>query len=228
MNKLIHNLCLLGVLLTPVAYSHASVDGDNNAESHEFEVFLEDKKIGTHRVDISRQDEITTVITTANFEYTIFFLPVYTYEHRAVETWRQGCLVDIDTTTDDNGDRFFINSEIDNDGLLISTQDGTKQLDNCVRSYAYWDPALLNSKNLLNTQNGEYQSARIEFLGETGFDNGASAIPAKSYRLTTEEGDIVLWYDAQDRWLALQSRVENGSLIRYVSTRLSDAGGDAS
>lgn len=198
------------------------------SEIFEFDVYLEDERIGNHTVVLEAEGEQKKVTTTASFVYTILFLPVYTYDHRTVETWNGACLNDINSTTDDNGDTYFINSSrIDQQTIRLSTQSGDKDLAECIRTYAYWDNKLLKSNKLLNTQNGEYQQASIVDHGEAILEFETTRIKANRYELTTEEGNIILWYDDNDKWIALESKVSNGSVIRYLSTELKPHEDDA-
>ena len=75
------------------------------ADTHlEFEVFLDAKPVGTHRFDILRAaDGTQTVKSVAAFDVKILGFVAYRYRHEATEHWAQGCLVQIKSSTNDNG-----------------------------------------------------------------------------------------------------------------------------
>jgi len=78
-----------------------------HAQQYLFGVFLDGKRIGTHRFAIEREVTNNAVRVTSQAEFTVKVLriPVFRYQHSAVENWRAGCLESIDTETDVNGTR---------------------------------------------------------------------------------------------------------------------------
>jgi hypothetical protein len=89
-------------------------------------------------------------------------------------------------------------------------------LAGCVRSFAYWDPALLQSDRLLNAQSGEYQPVELLDLGDTSLDINGKAVDARQYRLLVDEAEIDLWYTPDLNWLALESVTRDGRRLSYL------------
>lgn len=185
-------------------------------KSWKFRVLLDDTPIGYHQVNIDRENNRKTVHTQASFDVRFLFIPVYTYNHETRESWEDGCLVNINSTTDDNGDNFFISSTEKNSALTIETREGKTSIDGCVRTFAYWDPELLKSGRLLNTQTGEYQTVSIEDLGTGKLAIDDQALQARHFRLSVEGMTIDLWYTMDLHWLALESTTESGAVLRYL------------
>ena len=65
-----------------------------------FQVYLDDKKIGTHDFVLQQLDNQRTLLSEANFEYRLMFVKLYGYEHENTETWRGDCLTGIESKTD--------------------------------------------------------------------------------------------------------------------------------
>ena len=181
-----------------------------------FRVMLDDQPIGSHKVRVDSSDGNIAVHTIANFDVRILFIPVYSYEHEAKENWNDGCIVAINTTTDDNGEKYYISSKKDTQSLSLNTHDGKSNLDGCVRTFAYWDVNLLKSDRLLNTQTGEYLPVSITDMGFRSLDIDGKEVRARSFRLVAEEMTIDLWYTKDMRWLALESITDTGSVLRYL------------
>jgi hypothetical protein len=190
---------------------HDAVD-----QSWRFRVLLDDMPIGYHQVSINRENNRKTVQTEASFDVRFLFIPVYSYNHETRESWKDGCLVNINSTTDDNGDNFFISSSEENRALTIETREGRTSIDGCVRTFAYWDLELLKSGRLLNTQTGEYQQVSIEDLGTGSLDIDDQQLQARHFRLSVESMVIDLWYTMDLHWLALESITESGAVLRYL------------
>jgi hypothetical protein len=184
----------------------------------EFRVLLDDKEIGTHWVELRDRQGKKQVTIEANFDVKVFFLNVYKYRHRNTEIWNGGCIDQINARTDANGKEYFISSAYSEQGLLLSTHDGEKSISGCVRTFAYWDPALLNTERLLNSQTGEYISASLDEIGYEDIWLADEKVRAKRYRLSAGENVIDLWYSIDSQWLALESMTDSGQKLRYEAT----------
>ena len=207
------------LVFSEVSIANTGPDKDTS-ESWNFRVMLDDKPIGYHKVNVDRIDNTTTVHTRANFDVRILFIPVYSYAHETRERWEDNCLVDISSTTDDNGDNYFISSIKKEDRLAVETRNGTTSLGGCVRTFAYWDVDLLNSQRLLNTQTGEYEAVSVSDMGTGRLTIDDEQIEARHFRLVAEELTIDLWYTKDMHWLALESVTESGAVLRYLPEKL--------
>jgi len=220
--RIIH--VLLFTLVVVAASLPLQASSQSVQQSWNFRVLLDDKPIGYHLVDIGSEANTIMVHTQANFVVSFLFIPVYSYAHETREYWKDGCLVGITSTTDDNGDEYFINSNQQDNRLSLVTQDGGKTIDGCVRTFAYWDIELLKSDYLLNTQTGEYQPVLITDMGIGQLDTGQSQVEARRYRLVCEDLTIDLWYTKEMRWLALESMTDSGSMLRYLPEKPTGSG----
>ena len=194
----------------------SSLSGNGESNEWAFRVLLDDRPIGYHRVSVNRLENSKTVHTRADFDVRILFIPVYSYEHETRERWENNCLVDIESTTDDNGDAYFISSLDTKERLKIKTQDGVTSLDGCVRTFAYWDVDMLKSDRLLNTQSGEYESVSVSDMGTAVLTIDSAQIEARLFRLVSGTMTIDLWYTEDMHWLALESVTESGAVLRYL------------
>jgi hypothetical protein len=194
--------------------------GKDAEESWNFRVMLDDTPIGYHKVNVNRMENTKTVHTRANFDVRILFIPVYSYKHETRERWEDNCLVDISSTTDDNGDNYFISSMQKEQRLAVETRNGTTSLDGCVRTFAYWDVNLLKNQRLLNTQTGEYEPVSVTDMGTGLLSIDDEQIEARHFRLMADDMTIDLWYTKDMHWLALESVTESGAVLRYLPEKL--------
>jgi len=89
-----------------------------------------------------------------------------------------------------------------------------------VRTFAYWDPRLLQARRLLNTQTGEYTDVSINYIADEDLTINGDSIVARRYRLQAESIVIDLWYSESMQWLALQTTTESGNQLRYQLEQL--------
>jgi hypothetical protein len=181
-----------------------------------FEVFLEDNPIGRQVFRLSRDGDRERMVTEARFDVKFFFITAYSYRHRNEEVWRDGCLHEISSNTDDNGRAFRVRGAARDDGFVVATGERTESLSECVRSFAYWNPLYLRAPKLLNSQTGDYEEVTLTSIGEEMLEANGRSLPARRYALVSPNFRIDLWYSPQDEWLALESSSKSGRKLRYV------------
>ncbi|MDX2504721.1 MAG: DUF6134 family protein [Gammaproteobacteria bacterium] len=202
--------CLLLIVAT-VAESKA-VDRQQNWH---FNVYLDDSPIGYHHYNLKRFGDAYQLSIKAEFDVKFLFLSVYKYLHENSETWQGQCLTRLTSNTDDNGDNAFVKLRSEKNKQIIETRKGTETTDECLRSFAYWDPELLNSQRLLNAQTGELINVEFKRIGNEIITINQQSIDADRYRIKGEDIDIDIWYSPDQEWLALQSVTEGGYVLRY-------------
>ena len=180
-----------------------------------FKVFLDEQIIGYHTVTLNPDKSRATVQIEANFDVKFLFFTAYRYRHNNQEVWQNNCLQTIESHTDDNGDIFYVNGQRKQQGLALQTHDGALTLPGCVRTFAYWDPRLLQASRLLNSQTGDYLDVDIKLIGSEPLLIANQEVAAKRYRLQAESIEIDLWYSDSMHWLALQTKTESGRQLRY-------------
>jgi hypothetical protein len=181
----------------------------------EFDIYLNDKKVGQQSVKIMPTDVGENVVIESQFNIKLLFVNVFSYQHTANEVWADSCLHSIDTTTKENSDTFFVQSSKIENGLAITGNLGTQDLQGCVRSFAYWDLQRLDSERLLNGQTAKYVPAKLVANGQEEFLVKDKAITAARYTLTAEGSDINLWYDNNQNWVGLTTLVKGGRTLSY-------------
>ncbi|OIP99308.1 MAG: hypothetical protein AUK35_08425 [Zetaproteobacteria bacterium CG2_30_46_52] len=181
-----------------------------------FKVYLDDSELGSQRFEVTPTADGTEVRIQATFDYEIMFVNMYSYRHRNLEVWKDGCLSSIEASTDDDGETFFVSGTKQKDVLLVRSKSGEQRLQGCVKTYAYWDPSFLKSEQLLNSQTGEYQSINVQTLGADAIEVAGKARATNHYKITNNDFDIELWYDADTaEWLGLRSTTADGNVLRY-------------
>jgi hypothetical protein len=191
---------VMAVLATAAALAPGLANSaDLATREWRFQVSLDGKPIGNHRFvlrDVGGSRELTS---EARFRVRVLFFDAYRYDHRALETWRGDCLQQIDASTEVNGKRTVVD---------------VIPLDDCVQTFAYWNPSILRASRLLNPQTGEYVPVQVSKLG----GDVIAGQPAERFRLIgggKTPLEIDLWYSPARDWLALESRTPEGRTLRY-------------
>lgn len=197
-----------------------------------FKVSLDKREIGFHDFLVTRQGAQRTVEINADFDVKILFINAYSYDHDNREVWQDGCLQQIESKTDDNGDLLKVVGENVTDGFTIvtSADDAPRTFGSpCIRSFAYWNPVFLESSQLLNSQTGEIVDVTITGQGEDTLMIDGRPVQSTRYEIEMDEGPITLWYTRDStQWLALQAATEGGRTLRYEPVQLPFSTGDGS
>lgn len=195
------------------------------AEEWLFDVYLDKNKMGQHSFTLTEKDGVTKLTSRAKFNVKVLFVNAYSYDHTAKETWSKNCLSNIESKTTENKVYTTVNGKLDNGHFVVDVTGKPQQtLPECVSSFAYWNPKIVEQSELLNPQNGEYQKTHFDNLGNENIMVKGKATDTTHYRLLSAPGskiklNIELWY-AQDstgkqQWVALKSVTPEGYVINY-------------
>src|SRR5262245_50169087 len=118
-----------------------------------FDATADGRRLGQHRYDITEDAAGIHLTGKVDFRVTILRVPVFSYRHDVRELWREGCLVELDSTTKSQGDEWSVAGRMANGTFVVDRSYNDKRehetLDACTASFAYWDPAILLGRTKL-------------------------------------------------------------------------------
>jgi len=159
----------------------------------------------------------------ASFDVKFLFVTAFRYRHENTEIWNEGCLSSIDASTDSNGKQLDVRGEINEENFDLLSAEGSATLPRCVQTFAYWNPAILDSQKLLNSQTGAYEDVTVTLEGREQLAVAGERIDALRYRLSAKAGDITLWYSSDDNtWVGLEAPAKGGRKLRYQAVVVPD------
>jgi hypothetical protein len=207
------------VALAPLAHAASSAQTELMASIPDgktltFRAYIDDTDLGTHTIRWTSQGDTITATIEIDLGARVLFLPVYSYKHRSQETWRDGHLVAISTTTNDDGDKFAVTGALKGEAFDVKATAFTGMAPLPIAPTSYWAYTSLKKPNWLNTQSGALLKAKITPKGVETVKTRAGQVKARRYDVTGGL-DITLWYDDKNRWV--KSRfVASGNTITYV------------
>jgi len=195
------NISFLFLILSNIAFAKELV----------FDALLNGKTIGQHTFII--EDDKT--ISKANFKFE-FLLMDFFYQHNSIETWDKNCLKSISSETDDDGDLYQVTGQVVADGFLVNSNQKSKLLPQCIMTFAYGNPEILNQKKLMNSQNGEFLDVDVKLLREENYILKGENIITNLWQISAESnnGDMLihLWYDKDMKWVGLKTSTPIGDM----------------
>jgi hypothetical protein len=201
---------LLATLLAACALSA----GAAQTRDWSFRVLLDGREIGRHSFSLRAAGPAQELRSDARFDVRLLAFSAYRYRHVATERWQDGCLVALDSLTETNGEREAVNAVTSRGRLQVGRGERRDELDGCVMSFAYWNPRILSSSRLLNSQTGELLPVKATPQGIEHLEVRGERLAAQRHRITAPGLRVDLWY-VDGQWVALEADAKGGRRLRY-------------
>lgn len=174
-----------------------------------FRVERDGNTIGTVMQRYGSSGDDLTVETAIGFLVTLAFIPVYRYEHRARETWRDGRLIRLDTVTNADGDTQKVAGRAGADGFTVDGPAGALIASADILPSSYWHPNFTAADRMLDSQKGRILEFDISKVGSERIEALGRPIDADRFAM---RGDIDLdfWYDADRVWQKMAFTIKGG------------------
>jgi len=210
--------CFVSVAAALLLAVPALTSATNPGQSWNFSVLLDGDRIGYHRFELTDEGDERRIKSEAKFDVRVLFINAFRYRHSTTEIWSDGCLREINARTQANGKKLAVRGATVEDRLIVESGEARAEFDDCVMTFAYWDPEFLQQPRLLNSQSGEYLDIEVQELGNEPIQVRGEQVDAAVYKVTAEKLELKLWYSLQDEWLALESVAKGGRILRYELT----------
>ena len=137
------------------------------AQAWQFDVSMDGKAIGTHEFVLDEKaDGQLALKSEAKFNVKFLSISVFKYQHLANELWQNDCLKKLDAKTQENSKATVVGGTQEPSGFKLNAPVALEIGQQCVMTFAYWNPKILQQKKLLNPQTGEYLTTQITALGQ--------------------------------------------------------------
>lgn len=201
----------LAVLVMALAGSASAA----SAREWRFAVSIDGVNVGEHRYVVAGEGETRRVTADATFRVRLLVIDAYRWEQHVEEEWRGNCLVALASRTVEQGRTTTVAAHADGDALVVDGAHGVARIDGCAMSFAYWNPRVLEQRQLLNVQTGVPTPVQVESAGQDTIDVRGHAVAAQHYRMTTPKNRIELWYSDGGDWLAMRTTTPQGHVLAY-------------
>ena len=203
-------------LLIALALPHmASASGIPEDGVLDFAILRNGEQIGRHVIRFERRGEPTIVRIVAEVDYRVAFIPLYTFRHSALETWRGGNLIAMSAETNDNGDDYNIELTTNGDSGALTVNGETASVAATSRPASLWNNAAVGNQRIVDPADGELMNVSVTSPGAETITVRGHEIRAIRYEMT---GDFqrILWFDERNVLVQVAFEGEDGSKLRYV------------
>jgi len=165
----------------------------------DFDVIRKGKDIGDYGYRFSGTDKafLVQVSTKVVVKIPIVHITAYSFNQSSTETWKNGKLAGLKSSTNDDGTPHELNT-------------GTSPL----LPASLWDMDIVHAKKLLNTIDGSVMAVKTADLGSESVPVSGGKITAHHYRIS---GDLNrdVWYDAHGNLARVVFKGDDGSTVTY-------------
>lgn len=181
-----------------------------------FTVLRNGEPVGSHVLRFqANSDDSLQVSTETNVVVKMALIPVYRFEHRGREVWKDGHLVALTSETNDDGTHHALKVADDGGGLAVNGDGNVTRLPGDTLPASLWNSGTVTRASLLNTLDGHAMAVHIADLGGDQVAVNGHNVPARHYAMT---GDLAreLWYDTAGTLVQVRFKAKDASDIQYV------------
>lgn len=157
------------------------------------------KNIGTHTYNISDRGDETLVEVTTDIKVKVLFVTAYKFIHASKEVWKNGQLVSLSSTTDDDGTAKELNAAAAGSKFTLDSKvkgaERRQHADGPLIPASLWKRDIVTQSRVLNTLDGTVMKIDVEDMGQDTVQAGGADVQAHHYSIT---GELTreLWFNA--------------------------------
>lgn len=199
----------LAMLLATPAMAWAKDAGE-----YTFTVLRDGVPVGQHRFAFRREGDRIEIREATQIEVSVATIPVYSFEHRAHQLWRDGRAVRIDATTDDNGEMLDISVRDTDHGYVRTVNGRVDRFGDSRVVLAFWNSDTLRHDAFFSVVEDKTLDASFQHVGAERIRLAGKQLEAQHYRMVGDE-QRDLWFDPAGRLAKVAFR-RYGAEIEYV------------
>jgi len=186
----------------------------NTNEQRDYVITVDGKEAGSSQMTVSVQADGTVVMTAKAAVRINRVVFSYSYDVQATEWWKNGRLVGVKSTANDNGKRTDITGSVEGTQLRVRVNAMERLVRGDVWVNSYWKLADARFHNaqvpVLDGDTGRDFNGQLQYVGPEQITVGGIGMKCFHFRVTGgPSSPVELWYDESHRLLR-QEFVEQG------------------
>ncbi len=207
-------LALLAPFLPLISDAQAAGIPDSGVLS--FTVMRKGAEIGTHTIRFKQRGGELAVDIATDINVKIFLgISVYHFKHQGQERWRDGALVALASTTDDDGAEHQLQVLFDGGALKVESGERQQLSAADIMPASLWNVELVKRGLLLNTLDGREMRIYVAEQGLESIEVMGDTVEARHY-VVSGGLERELWYDAKGVLVQYKLRGNDDSEVLYV------------
>ena len=202
MFKIFKILFLLVLLTFPFA-ANAHVNHYEDLKRIEFDIYRNNKLIGTHIFFFEKFGKELAVTSKINFKIEKFGIVLYEYHVKGTEVYKDEKLIKFNSKTNQNGKDKHVNMTLENGEYVI---DGSSYQGKAPTDYllgTWWNHSIVEAKAQISAVSGRIINQEVTFLGKENIKIGNKSYDTLHFNFSSTDKKLTkgkklntdVWYD---------------------------------
>ena len=199
----IYKIIILLIFVSFPLSIDAHVQHYKDLELIEFDIYRNNKHIGTHIFSFKKSGNKISVKSEINFMIKKFGIELYKYHAEGVEVYEDGELVKFNSNTNQNNKKKYVNIVIKDNEYII---DGSSFKGKVPTEYligTWWNHSIVKAKAQISAVSGRIIKQKVKFLGKEVINFGEKSYNTLHYNFSSTDKKLDkdkklntdVWYD---------------------------------
>ena len=195
---------LLLLIFTTFPFSlNAHVQHYEDLKRIEFDIYRNNKLIGTHIFSFEKLDGQLAVKSEINFKIKKLGIVFYTYHVKGTEIYEDGKLIKFNSKTNQNGKEKYVNMKLENGEYIIdgSSYKGKASVDYLLGTW--WNHSIVKAPAQISAISGRIIKQKVTFLGKETINIGGKSYNTLHFNFSSTDKKLDkdkrlnthVWYD---------------------------------
>ena len=199
-------ICRIIILLIFVSFPlsvNAHVQHYEDLNRIEFDIYRNNKHIGTHIFSFKKSEGQLAVESEINFEIKKLGIVFYRYHVKGTEIYNGGKLIKFNSKTNQNGKKKYVNMKLENGEYII---DGSSYKGKAPKEYllgTWWNHSIVEATAQISAVSGRIIKQKVTFLGEETIKLGNKSYNTLHFNFSSTDKKLVkdkklntyVWYE---------------------------------
>ena len=221
----IYKITIILILVILPFSSKAHVQHYDDLNLIEFDIFRNNKHIGTHIFSFKKLEGQLAVESEINFEIKKLGIVFYKYHVKGTEIYKAGRLIKFNSKTNQNGKHKYVNLKLEGGEYTI---DGSSYKGKAPEDYllgTWWNHSIIKATAQISAVSGRIIKQKVTFLGKETIKFGDKSYNSLHYNFSSTDKKLDkekklntdVWYDEKTlNWIKASFKKKGKSEYRLV------------
>ena len=202
MHKIYRIIIFLILVILPFS-TNAHVQHYDDLNRIEFDIYRNNKHIGTHTFSFKRSEDQIAVTSEINFKIKKLGIVLYKYHVNGTEIYKDGKLIKFNSKTNQNGKLKYVNMKLEAGKYIIdgSSYKGEAPIDYLLGTW--WDHSIVEAPAQISAVSGRIIKQNVTFLGKEDVKLGKKNYKTLHFNFSSADKKLAkdkklntdVWYD---------------------------------
>ena len=199
----IYKIVILLIFISSPLSTNAHVQHYEDLNRIEFDIYRNNKHIGTHIFSFKKSGDEISVRSEIKFEIKKLGVVLYKYYAEGVEVYKDGKLIKFNSTTDQNKKNKYVNIIFENNEYTVDGSSYKGKADSDFLIGTWWNHSIVEAKAQISAVSGRIIKQKVKFLGKKKIKIGEKSFNTLHFNFSSTDKKLNkdkklntdIWYD---------------------------------